>query len=170
MKIDQNLVDASYNHAPKNYICPICLAVEGVENEDTMMKQDDIFYRDDLVMAVINSKFVGNNPGHAIVVPLKHYENLYELPEKEANQIMKVAKTVAIAMKQVRQSDGVMIQQNNEPASGQHAFHYHMHVFPRFDNDCFWENQVNVKVADPEERKPFSSAMKAYFDKHENIR
>lgn len=80
-----------YNHAPKDYKCPICLAVEGIESGDTMMKQDDIFYRDDLVMAVINSKFVGNNPGHAIVVPLKHYENLYELPEKEANQIMKVA-------------------------------------------------------------------------------
>lgn len=157
-----------YNHAPQNYKCPICLTVEGVESDDTMMKQGDIFYRDDLVMAVINSKFVGNNPGHAIVVPLKHYENLYELPEKEANQIMKVAKEVAIAMKEVRKSDGVMIQQNNEPASGQHAFHYHMHIFPRFKDDKFGENQSNVKVADPEKRKPFSSAMKVYF-KHKDI-
>ncbi|OFX75701.1 MAG: hypothetical protein A2071_09035, partial [Bacteroidetes bacterium GWC1_47_7] len=138
-----------YNHAPQEYKCPICLAIEGIESEDTMMKQDDIFYRDDLVMAVINSKFVGNNPGHAIVVPLKHYENLYELPEKEANQIMKVAKEVAIAMKEVRKSDGVMIQQNNEPASGQHAFHYHMHIFPRFEEDHFGENRSNVRVANP---------------------
>ncbi len=154
-----------YNHAPQEYKCPICLAVEGIESEDTMMKQDDIFYRDDLVMAVINSKFVGNNPGHAIVIPLKHYENLYELPEKEANQIMKVAKKVAIAMKEVRKSDGVMIQQNNEPASGQHAFHYHMHIFPRFKDDRFDENMSNVRVAEPEERKPFSSAMREYFSK-----
>lgn len=154
-----------YNHAPQNYKCPICLAINGIESEDTMMKQDDIFYRDDVVMAVINSKFVGNNPGHAIVVPLKHYENFYELPEKEANQIMKVAKEVAIAMKKVRNSDGVMIQQNNEPASEQHAFHYHMHVFPRFNDDHFRENQSGVRVATPEERKPFSSAMKEYFSK-----
>ena len=152
-----------YNHAPQDYKCPICLAVKGIEREDTMMKQDDIFYRDDLVMAVINSKFVGNNPGHVIVVPLKHYENLYELPEKEANQIMKVSKEVALAMKEARKSDGVMIQQNNEPASGQHAFHYHMHIFPRFNDDHFLENQSNVKVADPKEREPFSSAMKEYF-------
>ena len=154
-----------YNHAPQEYKCPICLAIEGIESEDTMMKQDDIFYRDELVMAVINSKFVGNNPGHAIVVPLKHYENLYELPEKEANQIMKVAKEVAIAMKEVRKSDGVMIQQNNEPASGQHAFHYHMHIFPRFEEDHFGENRSNVRVANPKEREPFSSAMKEYFSK-----
>lgn len=152
-----------YNHAPEEYKCPICIAVEGIENEHTMMKQDDIFYKDDLVMAVINSKFVGKNPGHAIVVPLKHYENFYDLAYAEANQIIKVAREVAIAMKEVRKSDGVMIQQNNEPASGQHAFHYHMHVFPRFNNDNFWENQTDVKVADPEERKPFSLAMKNYF-------
>ncbi len=152
-----------YNHTHQDYKCPICLAVEGIESEDTMMKQNDIFYRDSLVMAVINSKFVGNNPGHAIVVPLKHYENLYDLPEQEANQIMKVAKEVAIAMKEVRKSDGVMIQQNNEPASGQHAFHYHMHIFPRFKDDYFGENQSNVRVAEPEERKPFSSAMRKYF-------
>ena len=154
-----------YNHTLQEYKCPICLAVKGIESEDTMIKQDDIFYRDELVMAVINSKFVGNNPGHAIVVPIKHYENFYDLPEKEANQIMKVAKEVAIAMKEVRKSDGVMIQQNNEPASGQHAFHYHMHVFPRFDDDHFWKNQSNVKVADPKERKQFSLAMKEYFAK-----
>lgn len=154
-----------FNHAPKDYKCPICLAVSGIENEHTMMKQADIFYRDDLVMAAINSKFVGNNPGHAIIVPLKHYENLYDLPEKEANQIMKMAKEVAIAIKELRKSDGVMIQQNNEPASGQHAFHYHIHIFPRFNHDQFWENQSNVKVADPKERKQFSTPMKEYFYK-----
>ena len=154
-----------YKHAPKNYKCPICLAVEGIENKDTMIKQDDIFYRDNLAMALINSKFVGNDLGHTIVVPLKHFENIYDLPEKQANQIMKIAKKVAIAMKKVRSCDGVMIQQNNEPASGQHAFHYHIHIFPRFNADHFIENISNVRVADPEERKPFSLAMKEYFSK-----
>lgn len=154
-----------YNHAPENYKCPICLAVEGVESKDTMMKQDDIFYRDDLVMAVINSKFIGNNPGHVIVVPLKHYENLYELPEKEAGQIMKIAREVALAMKEVRRCEGVMIQQNNEPASGQHAFHYHMHVFPRFNNDNLHENMSKVRVATAEEKMSFSSEMRKFFSK-----
>ena len=78
---------------------------------------------------------------------------------------MKVAKEVAVAMKKVRNSDGVMIQQNNEPASGQHAFHYHMHIFPRFKNDHYEENRPSVRVAEPEERKPFSLAMKKYFSK-----
>ena len=152
-----------YNHAPSNYQCPLCLAVNGVENESAMMKQDDIFYRNELVVAAINSKFVGNNPGHVIIFPLVHFENLYDLPEKQASQIMKVAKEVAIAMKDVRQCDGVLIQQNNEPASGQHAFHYHMHIFPRFNDDHFAKSISNVRVAPPEERKPFADAMRAYY-------
>jgi len=154
-----------FNHAPQNYKCPICLAVNGIENEDTMMKQDDIFFRDDLVMATISPKFVGNNPGHVIVVPLKHYENIYDLPAEESARIMEVAKRVAVALKEIRKCDGVMILQNNEPASGQHAFHYHLHIFPRFDDDRLDENMSNDRVSSPEERKPFSSALKEYFSK-----
>jgi histidine triad (HIT) family protein len=152
-----------YNHAPEKYICPLCLAADGVESNDTMMNQDDIFYRDDLVIAAINSKFVGNNPGHVVIFPVTHYENIYDLPEKEASQVMKIAKEVAIALKKVRHCDGVMIQQNNEPASGQHAFHYHLHVFPRFTDDHFEENHSNVRVSTAEERKVFSAAMRKYF-------
>ncbi|NMB56877.1 HIT domain-containing protein [Candidatus Beckwithbacteria bacterium] len=152
-----------YNHATKNYQCPICLAVKGIENEHTMIKQDDIFYRDDLVMALINFKFVGNNPGHVIVAPLKHYENLYDLPEKEAMRIMKIAKEVSIALKKSRNCDGVMILQNNEPASEQHAFHYHMHLFSRFENGKLHENISNFRVSEAKERKVFSKAMKEYF-------
>ena len=45
-----------YNHEPKNYKCPICLAIKGVENEDTWINQNDIFYKDDLIMGFIGSK------------------------------------------------------------------------------------------------------------------
>lgn len=155
-----------FNHAPKKYKCPICLAVNGIENEDTMMRQDDIFYRDNLVLAVVNSKFIDSNPGHIIIVPLKHYENIYDLPEIEAERIIKVAKIIAIALKKVRKCDGVMLLQNNEPASGQHAFHFHLHLFPRFDNDFLHKNMDNARVSTPEERKQYSLALREYFKKN----
>lgn len=154
-----------YNHAPSDYKCPICLATSSVENEDTWIKQDDFIYRDELVAALINSKFAVTNRGHVIVVPIKHFENLYELPENYAHQIMKVANEVAIAMKEVRTCDGITILQNNEPASEQHAFHYHMHIVPRFENDGFIENRWKTYIADPEERKPYSAGLKEYFSK-----
>lgn len=154
-----------YNHAPKDYKCPICLAVNDVESDATMIKQDDIFYHDDLVMAVINSKWIGKNVGHVIIVPIEHYENLYDLPENVANRIMKVAKEVAIAMKEIRKCDGIMLKQNNEPASDQHAFHFHLHIFPRFENDKIHENMNNYIISKPEERKQYTAPLKEYFKK-----
>jgi histidine triad (HIT) family protein len=72
---------------------------------------------------------------------------------------------MALALKAVRKCDAIWIVQNNEPASGQHAFHYHMHVFPRWDNDNLRELDIqgNVRVSDPAERTPYAEALKAYL-------
>jgi histidine triad (HIT) family protein len=152
-----------FNHAPKDYKCPLCLAVKGIESKDTMVKQADIFYKDNLVFAMISSKFVGNNPGHILVVPNKHYENIYDIPATVSHQISDVAQKLAIALKKVRQCEGVTTLQNNEPAGNQHAFHYHFHVFPRFKNDELHKNMLSSWVSSDEERKPFSNALKKYF-------
>jgi histidine triad (HIT) family protein len=154
-----------HNHAPADYVCPICLAIQGVESEQTMARQADIVYRDELALVYVNSKFVGNNPGHVIVVPTAHFENLYELPAGYAHRIIEVSRMMALALKAVRQCDGIWVVQNNEPASGQHAFHYHMHIFPRFEGDRLRELELegNVRVADPAERAPYAEALRAYL-------
>jgi len=152
-----------YNHAPENYNCPICLGVNGVESDATMLKQADIVFKDDQVCAFVNSKFVGNNPGHVIVVPNDHFENLYDTPDEILSRIIIVSKKIAIAMKKARNCDGVMIQQNNEPASNQHAFHYHMHIFPRFDGDEIYQYMNNARVSDPQERIAYAEELKKYL-------
>ncbi|MCR4277810.1 MAG: HIT domain-containing protein, partial [Candidatus Berkelbacteria bacterium] len=88
-----------YNHAPDNYVCPICVAIDGIEDDRTMIRKSDIVYQDDLVTVFIGSFFVADNPGHPIIVPNKHYENLYDLPDPEAHQIISVSRTVAQALR-----------------------------------------------------------------------
>jgi histidine triad (HIT) family protein len=154
-----------HNHAPSNYMCPLCLAVKGVESEGTMMKQNDIFYRDAYVMAAINSKFIEGNEGHVIVLPLDHFENIYTIPELNLSQIMSVAKKVAVALKEVRKCDGITLLQNNEPSGGQRAFHFHLHIFPRFKDDHFTEKLSADRVSKPEERTQFAADLKSYFVK-----
>ncbi|MCR4277715.1 MAG: diadenosine tetraphosphate hydrolase, partial [Candidatus Berkelbacteria bacterium] len=56
--------------------------------------------------------------------------------------------------------DGVMIQQNNEPASSQHAFHYHMHIFPRYDGDNFIKNISTSRKSTAEERLPYADKLR----------
>ena len=126
-----------YTNALEGYKCSICLGVQGTENEDTLLKQADLVYKDDLVSAFINSFWVGKNEGHVIVVPNEHYETLYELPEKIGRRVFDISKKIALAMKQAYKCDGVTTRQNNEPAGDQHTFHYHFHVFPRYKDDGF---------------------------------
>lgn len=152
-----------HNHAPENYACPICLAINGVENDETWITQGDIFYRDDLVMGFISSKAIKGNEGHPLIVPLKHFENLYDLPHDYAHRIIEIAKKVALALKETQTCDGVTLLQNNEPAGDQHAFHYHLHVVPRFVNDSFHEELWKAEKSEPEDRIAHAEMLRRYF-------
>ena len=75
------------------------------------------------------------NDGHALVVPRQHIRNVYDLPEHLAGPILSTAARVARAAKQAFSADGVTLRQNNDAASDQHLFHFHLHVIPRFRGD-----------------------------------
>lgn len=153
-----------HNHAGKNYPCPICLGVEGIENNDTLLKQDDLVYKDDFVSVWINSFWIGKNKGHLIVVPNSHYENIYDLPSEVGHRITDISKKMSIALKEVYHCDGVTLRQNNEPAGDQHAFHYHLHVFPRYENDEFNQRLAEKsRLSDPMERIPYVQKLKKYL-------
>lgn len=149
-----------FNHAPDDYRCPICLAIQGIESDETWIRQVDIFYRDDLVMGFIGSKFIKGNEGHPIIVPLDHVENFYDLSSEVGHRIMDVAHRVAMALKQARECDGVTVIQNNEPAGDQHAFHYHMHLFPRFIGDHLHEEHAHSYKSEPEERVTYAQRLR----------
>lgn len=149
------------SRAPKDYICPICLGVQGIENEHTVMKQTDVIYKDDLVTAFVNSFFSGhNNDGFVIVVPNEHFENLYNLPAEYGHRIFEVAQKVAIAMKHTYGCDGITTRQNNEPEGDQHAFHFHFHVWPRYKDDGYNTMKPEDKhLASPELRASYAQKM-----------
>ncbi|MCL5784882.1 MAG: HIT family protein [Patescibacteria group bacterium] len=156
-----------FNHAPQDYKCPICLGVQGVENDDTMLRQADLVYKDDFVSVFINSFFIDGNEGHLIVVPNKHFENLYDLDSEYGHKILDISKKIAVAVKNAYGCDGITIRQNNEPASGQHAFHYHMHIFPRYSDDKFEENVSHKRATTPEERLEYIQRIKSSLKKYE---
>ena len=149
-----------HNHAPDDYICPICIAIKGIEDDRTMIRKTDIVFQDELITAFISSFFVGNNPGHPIIVPNKHFENLYDLPDAEAHRIISLSRVIAIALKTSHACDGVMVRQNNEPASNQHAFHYHMHIFPRYIDDELETSFEQSNKSTPEERSLYAERLR----------
>jgi histidine triad (HIT) family protein len=97
-----------------------------------------IIYEDEQVIAFLSNRPV--NPGHTLVTPKKHYENIYEIPVEEAGHLFKIAKHVAPAVRDAKGAEGIRIVQNNGEAAGQVVFHLHVHVIPmephnRFSHD-----------------------------------
>ena len=154
-----------YNHAPEYYKCPICLGVKGIESEDTLLKQADLIYKDDLVSVFINSFWIETAKGHVIVVPNEHYENIFDMPSEIGYRVFDVAKKVSLAMKHAYRCDGITLRQNNEPASDQHAFHYHLHIFPRYDGDSFNINLTKKSIlSDPNERISYANKLRVALE------
>jgi len=149
-----------HNHAPKNYHCPICLGLQGIENDLTLIKQSDFIYKGKYVSALVNSFYVKNNKGHSIVVSNNHYENIFDIPSEVLNEITQTAKKIAYAFKNIFKCTGVTLLQNNEPDGGQHAFHFHLHVFPRYKDDNLYANMLDKKLLDPKERQTFAERLK----------
>lgn len=130
-----------HNHAPQKYICPFCLLIKGTENEDVHSVQSDIVYHDHAVTAFISSHQWPNNHGNTIVVPNEHFENIYDLPTSYAQDIHRVARLLALAMKTAYLCDGISTRQHNEPAGSQDVWHYHLHVTPRYKDDQYYRTQ-----------------------------
>src|SRR4030067_691062 len=71
-------------------------------------------YEDEQVVAFLSNHPV--NPGHTLIVPKKHYENIYEVPDEEIAHIFKISKTMAAAVKKAVNAEGIRIVQNNGKA------------------------------------------------------
>jgi histidine triad (HIT) family protein len=143
-----------FEHAPPGYVCPFCLLTDGAFGDPRLLTlAADVVLRSDEVMAIVSPHWWPNNPGHVLVVPTEHHENLYTLPPRQGLAVFEASQRVAIAMKQAYRCDGVSTRQHNEPAGNQDVWHYHLHVFPRWTGDELYANHAHrLDLAPPEER------------------
>lgn len=109
-----------------NENCTFCRIVEGSEPYW-------IVYEDDLVMA-----FFDINPasrGHSLIIPKKHYENIYEIPERELKRVIVVAKKLAEVYRDALGAKAVNILHASGREAQQDVFHFHIHLVPRYKSD-----------------------------------
>lgn len=147
------------SHAPADYICPFCLLVRGIGNEHVYSVRSDIVYHDEVVTAFVSSHQCLNNAGSVLVIPNRHFENLYELPVSLAADLHRVVRAVALAQKSAFACEGVSTRQHNEPAGSQDVWHYHIHVTPRYTGDELYTSKRAFMPA--EERAQLAVQIKA---------
>ena len=150
-----------FNHEPKAYICPLCIFSGGAETE--LNKLSDIVFEDTEVIAFISPMWWPNNPGHVIIIPKIHVENLYDINDILISRIQILGKKVACGIKEVYQCDGTSLRQHNEPAGGQHVWHFHLHIFPRWEDDNLSQNREDARYVTFEEREPYALKLRGYF-------
>lgn len=55
-----------------------------------------------------------------------------------------LARRLALVLKQIHECPGVSTRQHNEPAGNQEVWHYHLHVFPRYDGDGLYGSRKSL--------------------------
>ncbi len=152
-----------YSHEPPGYECPLCQTVRGEDCEDDWTKQSDVVYRDAHVTAFVTSQWLPNNAGHVCVIPNEHVENIYTLDAELAGRIHEVARRIAIGFMETYRCDGTSTRQHNGPAGNQEVWHYHLHVFPRYEGDGLYG--ARKRMTTPEERKPYAERLRAWLER-----
>lgn len=106
--------------------CLFCKLANGVFPSNTLFEDEDFRVIFDIAPV---------SKGHALILPKKHFENIYEIDDETASKAFVLAKKMAKAMNKAFESDGFNVLQNNGEAGGQTIFHFHLHLIPRNEKD-----------------------------------
>jgi histidine triad (HIT) family protein len=109
--------------------CVFCAIVAGEA-------EASIVHEDDQVVAFMDLGAV--TPGHVLVVPRLHAVGLEDLDEDTGAHVWRVGHRIGRALRRSGlRCEGVNIFLADGEAAFQEIFHFHLHVFPRFQGDSF---------------------------------
>ena len=74
-------------------------------------------------------------PGHTLVVPRAHVEDLWQIPEAVHAQVAAMVHRVARLLNTALTPEGMNVKHNTGRVAGQDVFHFHSHVVPRWHGD-----------------------------------
>ena len=154
-----------HNHQPENYICPLCQISRG-EKTEKGNQETSVVFRDQSITVFVAGKWWKSNLGHVIIIPNEHIENIYDIPEEMGHRIFDFSKKIAVALKETYKCDGVSTRQHNEPAGNQDVFHYHLHIFPRYEGDNLYLNHKDTYWPTEQEKQPYVDKLKNYLSEN----
>ena len=91
----------------------------------------EIIYEDEMVLVFLDINPTTN--GDTLVIPKKHYLDIFETPSYVINHMNKVMKTLYPKYQKKLNCDGFTISTNKD--YGQDIKHFHLHFIPRYLDD-----------------------------------
>jgi ATP adenylyltransferase len=124
--------------------CVFCDAPK--ENDDAKTL---IVHRGEYCFVILNA--YPYTPGHVMIVPYAHLDELQKLPSAAATEMMALSQRMETVLRQLYRPDGINLGMNIGKAAGAGiAGHIHMHVLPRWVADANFVSVVGETRVLPE--------------------
>lgn len=107
----------------------MCVFCKIINNEIPSFK----IYENDYVLCFLDIN--ASTDGHTLIVPKKHFTNIFDVDEEYLNEITKAIKIVTKKLESSLGVNNVNIINNSGELAGQTVMHLHFHVIPRYEND-----------------------------------
>lgn len=95
---------------------------------------ESIIAENDLALAVYDKYPV--NPGHALIIPRRHFSSFFEAKPEEITAIYDLLHKVRNLIEERYHPDGYNVGANVGGPAGQVIWHLHVHLIPRFKGDA----------------------------------
>jgi ATP adenylyltransferase len=124
-----NFEKLSYVKGNKPHGCILCLIRD--KSEDVI---DLSVYEDNSFIATVN--LYPYNPGHLLLFPKRHIEDVREFTEKEDQTVGKLTKYFLDILDELQNPSGYNIGYNMGLVAGASISHLHLHIIPRYPNEA----------------------------------
>jgi ATP adenylyltransferase len=137
--------------------CVFCNAVTAGDDEKAR-----IVHRAQHCFIILNT--YPYTPGHVMIVPYAHLDELRKLPPVAAAEMMTLAQRMESVLRELYKPDGINLGMNIGKAAGAGiAGHIHMHVLPRWVADANFMSVVGETRVLPELLEETWKRMSAAF-------
>ena len=95
--------------------------------------------------------FFDYNPAseyHTLVIPKKHYKDIFDIPEDELQQVISSIKQITNLYKEKLGINNIQIVNSSGKEAQQEVFHIHFHIVPRKNGDnqdICWTPQIEIR-------------------------
>ena len=89
-------------------------------------------YEDEFVKCFLDIDPISE--GHTLIVPKKHFTDIHDIDMEYLTKILETAKKISSLLEEKLNPSGIRLLQNN--GSIQDIKHFHIHLTPRYKEDC----------------------------------
>lgn len=125
-------------------LCPLC-------NPEMIEDQKAVLFNEHCLFLQMPQKVL---KGSGLIVPREHRPTVFDLTEEEWHATFSLLKEVKKWLDDIDRPDGYTIGWNSGETGGQHIFHAHLHVIPRFQDEPYAGRGIRSWLKDIDNMRP----------------